>query len=142
MNIVIAAAGLCDVQEPRRRRSGRRSSFKEAGPSKMLESCSWFAAAGWLWSGLSRKVRRIDAPQWVLNSLGVRVGATAGETSNRPGGDAGYRANPISTFPAHVSRYKYPPVWVGTEELFGAMSTTNSDNENKTRGFALISAGR
>src|SRR5512144_1971438 len=41
-----------------------------------------------------------------------------------------------------VSRYKYPPVWVGTEELFGAMSTTDSDNENKTRGFVLISAGR
>lgn len=38
-----------------------------------------------------------------------------------------------------VSRYKYPPVWVTTEDLFRAMNTTDSDNENKTRGYVLIS---
>jgi hypothetical protein len=42
-----------------------------------------------------------------------------------------------------VSRYKYPPVWVGAAELFAAMNTmTAPDNDNKTRGFVLISAGR
>jgi glutathione-S-conjugate glycine hydrolase len=42
-----------------------------------------------------------------------------------------------------VSRYKYPPVWVATEELFAAMNTiTDPDNDNKTGGFVLISAGR
>ena len=39
-----------------------------------------------------------------------------------------------------VSRYKYPPVWVKAAELFAAMSTTDSDNDNRTRGF--IVAGR
>ena len=39
-----------------------------------------------------------------------------------------------------VSRYKYPPVWVSARELFEAMNTTDSDNENRTRGFVLVSA--
>jgi Phytochelatin synthase len=38
-----------------------------------------------------------------------------------------------------VSRYKYPPVWVETADLFAAMNTEDSDNENKTRGFVLVS---
>jgi hypothetical protein len=38
-----------------------------------------------------------------------------------------------------VARYKYPPVWVTAAELFGAMNTQDSDNENKTRGFVLVS---
>jgi hypothetical protein len=37
-----------------------------------------------------------------------------------------------------VSRYKYPPVWVATSELFDAMNTTDAANQNKTRGFVLI----
>ena len=40
-----------------------------------------------------------------------------------------------------VSRYKYPPVWVSAAELFAAMNTTDSDNENRTRGFVLIRTG-
>jgi hypothetical protein len=40
-----------------------------------------------------------------------------------------------------VARYKYPPVWVKTSELFNAMNTQDSDNQNKTRGFVLVSAG-
>lgn len=39
-----------------------------------------------------------------------------------------------------VARYKYPPVWVKTADLFGAMNTVDSDNENRTRGYVLISA--
>jgi hypothetical protein len=38
-----------------------------------------------------------------------------------------------------VARYKYPPVWVKTAHLFDAMNTPDSDNDNKTRGYALIS---
>jgi hypothetical protein len=37
-----------------------------------------------------------------------------------------------------VSRYKYPPVWVEADDLFGAMNTTDSDNEDRTRGFVLV----
>jgi hypothetical protein len=39
-----------------------------------------------------------------------------------------------------VSRYKYPPIWVEADDLFGAMNTPDSDNENRTRGFVLLSA--
>ncbi|HTI00553.1 MAG TPA: phytochelatin synthase family protein [Acidisoma sp.] len=39
-----------------------------------------------------------------------------------------------------VARYKYQPVWVRASELFDAMNTRDSDNENRTRGFVLISA--
>lgn len=38
-----------------------------------------------------------------------------------------------------VARYKYPPVWVKAEELFAAMNTKDSDNEDKSRGYVLIS---
>jgi len=38
-----------------------------------------------------------------------------------------------------VARYKYPPVWVTAAELFDAMNTPYADNENKTRGFVLVS---
>lgn len=37
-----------------------------------------------------------------------------------------------------VARYKYPPVWVKAEELFAAMNTKDSDNEDKSRGYVLI----
>jgi hypothetical protein len=39
-----------------------------------------------------------------------------------------------------VSRYKYPPVWVRTEDLYTAMNTPDSDNQNRTRGFVLVAA--
>jgi hypothetical protein len=38
-----------------------------------------------------------------------------------------------------VARYKYPPVWVSAADLFAAMKTTDSDNQNRTRGFVLVS---
>ena len=41
-----------------------------------------------------------------------------------------------------VARYKYPPVWVTAKDLFDAMNTTDSDNQNKTRGFVLVSKAR
>jgi hypothetical protein len=38
-----------------------------------------------------------------------------------------------------VARYKYPPVWVTTSDLFDAMNTADASNQNKTRGYVLIS---
>ena len=38
-----------------------------------------------------------------------------------------------------VARYKYPPVWVRAEDLFAAMNTTDADNQNRTRGYVLVS---
>ena len=40
-----------------------------------------------------------------------------------------------------VARYKYPPVWVKTADMFAAMNTPDAVNENKSRGFvALVTA--
>ncbi|AKG24506.1 phytochelatin synthase family protein [Calothrix sp. 336/3] len=36
-----------------------------------------------------------------------------------------------------VSRYKYPPIWVKTTELWQAMNTTDSTS-GKTRGFVVV----
>ncbi len=36
------------------------------------------------------------------------------------------------------ARCKYPPVAVNTADLFGAMNTTDKDNESKTRGSIVI----
>ena len=39
-----------------------------------------------------------------------------------------------------VARYKYPPVWVKTADLFAAMNTPDAANGAKTRGFVLVTA--
>ena len=39
-----------------------------------------------------------------------------------------------------MSRYKYPPVWVEAGDLYAAMITPDSDNDNRTRGFVLVAA--
>lgn len=39
-----------------------------------------------------------------------------------------------------VARYKYPPVWVRTADMFAAMNTPDAVNDNKTRGFVLVTA--
>ena len=62
------------------------------------------------------------------------------------GQEKGGHISPLAAYDAEtdrflildVSRYKYPPVWVTAAELFGAMNTPDSDNENKTRGFVLV----
>ncbi len=37
-----------------------------------------------------------------------------------------------------VARYKYPPVWVKTSDLFDAMNTVDPSNGGKTRGYVVI----
>ena len=39
-----------------------------------------------------------------------------------------------------VARYKYPPVWVKTADMFAAMNTPDAANGNKSRGFVLVTA--
>ena len=39
-----------------------------------------------------------------------------------------------------VARYKYPPVWVKTADMFAAMNTADASNDGKTRGFVLVTA--
>lgn len=63
------------------------------------------------------------------------------------GQEKGGHISPLAAYDAEtdrflildVSRYKYPPVWVTAPELFNAMNTTDADNENKTRGYVLVS---
>ena len=62
------------------------------------------------------------------------------------GQEKGGHISPVAAYDAEtdrflildVSRYKYPPVWVTAPQLFDAMNTTDSDNQNKTRGFVLV----
>ena len=39
-----------------------------------------------------------------------------------------------------VARYKYPPVWVKTADMFAAMNTSDAANGDKSRGFVLVTA--
>jgi Phytochelatin synthase len=66
------------------------------------------------------------------------------------GQEKGGHISPLAAYDADVdrflildvSRYKYPPVWVTAADLFAAMSTTDSDNQNRTRGFVLLTAAK
>jgi len=63
------------------------------------------------------------------------------------GQEVGGHISPLAAYDAKadrflildVARYKYPPVWVKASDLFDAMNTTDSANENKTRGYVLVS---
>ncbi len=51
---------------------------------------------------------------------------------------AAYDADTDRFLVLDVSRYKYPPVWVEADDLYAAMNTPDSDNQNRTRGFVLV----
>lgn len=63
------------------------------------------------------------------------------------GQEAGGHISPLAAYDTDtdrflildVSRYKYPPVWVDAAALFAAMNTEDSDNDNKTRGYLVVS---
>jgi hypothetical protein len=65
------------------------------------------------------------------------------------GQERGGHISPLAAYDAEtdrflvldVSRYKYPPVWVRADDLYGAMNTPDSDNGNRTRGFVLVAGG-
>lgn len=62
------------------------------------------------------------------------------------GQELGGHISPLAAFDAKsdrflvldVSRYKYPPVWVKTADLYAAMNTSDADNQNRRRGFVLV----
>lgn len=62
------------------------------------------------------------------------------------GQERGGHISPLAAYDARtdrflvldVSRYKYPPVWVTTDDLFAAMNTVDADNDGRTRGFVLV----
>jgi hypothetical protein len=66
------------------------------------------------------------------------------------GQERGGHISPIAAYDADsdrflvldVSRYKYPPIWVGAADLFAAMNTPDADNQNRTRGFVLVTAAQ
>ena len=61
------------------------------------------------------------------------------------GQERGGHISPLAAYDAEtdrflildVARYKYPPVWVKAPDLFNAMNTTNSDNDNKNSWFRV-----
>jgi hypothetical protein len=63
------------------------------------------------------------------------------------GQERGGHISPLAAYDAKVdrflvldvARYKYPPVWVKASDLFDAMNTTDASNDNKTRGYVLVS---
>jgi hypothetical protein len=65
-------------------------------------------------------------------------------------GEEGYgHISPLAAYDAKtdrflildVARYKYPPAWVSTRDLYTALDTTDP-SANQTRGYAIISAGK
>ncbi|HWG05154.1 MAG TPA: phytochelatin synthase family protein [Beijerinckiaceae bacterium] len=62
------------------------------------------------------------------------------------GEERGGHISPLAAYDAQtdrflvmdVARYKYPPVWVATADLFAAMNTPDHDNNERSRGFVLV----
>ena len=71
----------------------------------------------------------------MVNYLRKAIGQESGGHISRL---AAYDAETDRFLILDVSRYKYPPVWVGAADLFKAMNTIDKDNQNKTRGYVLI----
>jgi Phytochelatin synthase len=64
------------------------------------------------------------------------------------GEETGGHISPLAAYDAKadrflildVARYKYPPVWIKTADMFAAMNTPDGANDNRTRGFVLVTA--
>jgi hypothetical protein len=62
------------------------------------------------------------------------------------GQERGGHISPLAAYDAEsdrflildVSRYKYPPVWVTARQLYDAMNTPDTDNQNRSRGFVIV----
>jgi hypothetical protein len=83
-------------------------------------------------------IARLGAPdQYVLinflrSALNEKVGGHISPL-------AAYNAKADRFLVLDVSRYKYPPVWVTTQELFAAMNTPDPANLNRSRGYVDVS---
>ena len=64
------------------------------------------------------------------------------------GQEVGGHISPLAAYDAKsdrfllldVARYKYPPVWVKTSDIFDAMNTSDAANDGKSRGYVLVTA--
>ena len=62
------------------------------------------------------------------------------------GQETGGHISPLAAYDADtdrflildVSRYKYPPIWVEADALFGAMNTAGQRQRRPTRGYAVV----
>ncbi len=72
----------------------------------------------------------------VINYLRMAIGQEKGGHISPL---AAYDADTDRFLILDVARYKYPPVWVTAADLFKAMNTQDKDNDNRTRGYLLLS---
>jgi hypothetical protein len=64
------------------------------------------------------------------------------------GEETGGHISPLAAYDAKadrflildVARYKYPPVWIKTTDMFAAMNTPDAANGDRTRGFVLVTS--
>ncbi len=70
----------------------------------------------------------------IVNFLRTGVGQVGGGHFSPIGA---YHEKSDSFLVYDVARYKYPPSWVNTKELWNAMNTIDSDS-GKTRGYLLV----
>src|SRR5205814_968114 len=89
----------------------------------------------------SEQVFREDAKK-VLSSGGGLIVNYHRKDVGQPGGGhfsplAAYHEKSDSFLVYDVTRYKYPPSWVNTKELWNAMHTTDKTS-GKTRGYLVV----
>lgn len=82
-------------------------------------------------------VAELEAPDGfvLVNYLRSAIGQ---ETGGHISPIAAYDADTDRILIMDVSRYKYPPVWVEAAALFDAMNTPDSDNDDRSRGYAVV----
>ncbi len=88
-----------------------------------------------------------DFRRMAAHALGTRGLYVVVNFLRKPlGEESGGHFSPLAAFDAKtdrflvldVARYKYPPVWVKTADLYAAMNTVDSVNDGRERGFVLI----
>jgi hypothetical protein len=83
----------------------------------------------------ARQYLSADGHHVIINYLRRSIGQEKGGHISPLGA---YDADTDRFLILDVSRYKYPPVWVSAKELYDAMNTPDSDNDDRTRGFVLV----
>lgn len=86
--------------------------------------------------------RRLASAALARNKRHVVVNYRRAEVGQGKGG----HISPLAAYDEHsdrflvldVARYRYPPVWVSTADLFAAMDTPDASNGNRRRGFVVI----
>ncbi|OYU00027.1 MAG: glutathione gamma-glutamylcysteinyltransferase [Burkholderiales bacterium PBB1] len=71
----------------------------------------------------------------VVNYLRAAIGQQSGGHISPL---AAYESDTDRFLVMDVSRYKYPPVWASTADLFEAMNSVDAGNAGKRRGFVVV----